>query len=93
MNQSRHYHTVTILENRYLYIIGGRDSLTESPLDSVERLDGNQSLENQRWELIQLVNKDAQWTPRDTLGSFALNESDILIFGGDYGWISDCFRL
>jgi hypothetical protein len=32
-----------------------------------------------------------QWTPRDTLGSFALGDSEILIFGGDYGWISDCF--
>jgi hypothetical protein len=40
LNQSRHYHTVTVLENRYLYAVGGRDSLTESPLESIERLDG-----------------------------------------------------
>ena len=33
------------------------------------------------------------WSPRDTLGSFALNDSEILIFGGDYGWISDCFNF
>lgn len=32
-----------------------------------------------------------QWTARDTLGSFPLSDSEILIFGGDYGWISDCF--
>lgn len=91
LQQSRHYHSVTILENRYLYVIGGRDSLTENPLDSFERLDGFQSLENQKWETIQLINKDMQWTARDTLGSFPLSDSEILIFGGDYGWISDCF--
>lgn len=27
------------------------------------------------------------------MGSFALNDSEILIFGGDFGWISDCFTL
>jgi N-acetylneuraminic acid mutarotase len=52
LNQPRHYHSITILENRYLYVIGGRDSLTESPLESVERLDGNLQLENQKWESI-----------------------------------------
>ena len=25
------------------------------------------------------------------MGSFAINDSEILIFGGDYGWISDVF--
>jgi hypothetical protein len=42
LNQARHYHSVTVLDNRYLYVIGGRDSLTEAPLDSIERLDGFQ---------------------------------------------------
>ena len=91
MNQSRHFHTVTVVENRYIYVIGGRDSLSESPLDSFERLDGFESLQNQKWEPVQHINKDNLWTARDTLGSFALNDSDILIFGGDYGWISDVF--
>ena len=27
------------------------------------------------------------------MGSFALNEFESYIFGGDYGWISDCFTL
>lgn len=45
LNQARHYHTVTILESRYIYVIGGRDSLTEAPLDSIERLDGFVPLE------------------------------------------------
>lgn len=58
MNQSRHYHSVTVLENRYLYVIGGRDSMTENPLDSIERLDGFLSLENQKWETMQIINKD-----------------------------------
>ena len=39
LNQGRHYHTITVLEARYLYVVGGRDSLTESPLESIERLD------------------------------------------------------
>mmetsp|Transcript_38873 Transcript_38873/g.37211 ORF Transcript_38873/g.37211 Transcript_38873/m.37211 type:complete len:357 (+) Transcript_38873:430-1500(+) len=91
--QSRHFHTVTVIDNRYIYVIGGRDSLTESPLDSIERLDGFESLQNQKWEMVQHINKDNLWSPRDTLGSFALNDSDILIFGGDYGWISDVFMF
>ena len=40
---------------------------------------------------MNVVNKDNQWTARDTVGSFALSDSEILIFGGDQGWISDCF--
>jgi Kelch motif len=82
---------VTVIDNRYLYAIGGRDSLTESPMDSIERLDGFAPLENQKWETVQHINKDGHWSARDTLGSFALNDSEILIFGGDYGWISDVF--
>jgi N-acetylneuraminic acid mutarotase len=39
LNHCRHYCSVTILENRYIYAIGGRDSRTEQPLDSFERLD------------------------------------------------------
>lgn len=39
------------------------------------------------------MNKDNLWSARDTMGSFAWGESEILIFGGDYGWISDCFSL
>lgn len=42
---------------------------------------------------MQIVNKDNAWSPRDTLGSFALNDTEIIIFGGDYGWISDCFQF
>lgn len=50
-------------------------------------------LEKQKWEKLQLVNKDNRWFARDTIGSFPLSDSEILIFGGDYGWISDCFSL
>jgi hypothetical protein len=48
-------------------------------------------LDQQKWEPIQIINQDGQWSPRDTLGSFAISDSEIMIFGGDYGWISDCF--
>jgi len=46
MNQSRHYHTMCIVEGRYLFVIGGRDSMTEAPLDSIERLDCFQDINN-----------------------------------------------
>lgn len=46
LNQSRHYHSISVLESRYLYVIGGRDSLTEAPLDSIERLDGFLNLDS-----------------------------------------------
>jgi hypothetical protein len=52
LNFSRHYHTITIVENRYLYAIGGRDSMTEAPLESIERLDGFVDVEKQKWESI-----------------------------------------
>lgn len=93
MEQSRHYHTCTVLDGRYIYVIGGRDSMNETPLESIERLDGFLDLDKQKWESLQHVNKDNMWSSRDTLGSFALNDSEILIFGGDYGWISDCFNF
>lgn len=44
MNQPRHYHTVTVLESQFIYVIGGRDSMNETPLESIERLDGCQDL-------------------------------------------------
>ena len=50
LNQERHYHTVTVIENRYLYVIGGRESSSESPLETIERLDGFLPLEQYRWE-------------------------------------------
>lgn len=93
LEQSRHYHTATVLDGRYIYVIGGRDSMNETPLESIERLDGFLDLDKQKWEQLQHVNKHNMWSPRDTLGSFALNDSEILIFGGDYGWISDCFNF
>ncbi len=67
--------------------------MTEAPLDTIERLDCFASPESQTWEQIQPLNKDGLWSPRDTLGSFALGENEIIIFGGDYGWISDCFSF
>lgn len=70
-------------------MIGGRDSMTESPLDSIERLDCFS--QEQQWEMLEFANKDNQWSPRDTIGSFALSDSELLIFGGDQGWISDCY--
>lgn len=39
LNHGRHFHSMAIVESRYLFVIAGRDSLTETPLDSFERLD------------------------------------------------------
>ena len=52
LNQSRHYHSICVLDNRYLYVIGGRDSQNEAPLDTIERLDGLADLEKQKWEPV-----------------------------------------
>lgn len=82
-----------IVESRYLYVIAGRDSQTEAPLESFERLDCYADLDKQKWESLQLVNKDGTWSARDTMGSFTVNDAEILIFGGDQGWISDCFSF
>ena len=82
-----------VVESRYLFVIAGRDSQTETPLDTFERLDCYQEVERQKWETLNLVSKDNQWSARDTIGSFTLGENEILIFGGDQGWISDCFSF
>lgn len=58
LNQGRHYHTMTVVEGRFLYCIGGRDSMTEVPLDSIERLDCFLEIGLQKWELLNIVNKD-----------------------------------
>jgi hypothetical protein len=55
-----------------LYAIGGRDSMSEAPLDSIERLDGFAELDQQKWDTIPLVNKDGLWSARDTVGSFSI---------------------
>ena len=93
LNQSRHFHSICVLDSRFLYVIGGRDSQNESPLDTIEVFDGQGDFDKEKWKPVQVVNKDGLWSPRDTMGSFALNNEEILIFGGDYGWISDCFTL
>ena len=93
MNSSRHYHSLCVLESRYIYCIAGRDSLNEAPLETFERVDGFADLEHQKWETLQVVKTDSLWSARDTIGAFALNDSEIIIFGGDNGWISDTFSL
>jgi len=93
LTQSRHYHAICVLENRYIYCIGGRDSQNEQPLDSIERLDAGSDLFQARWEPIQFTNRENNWSARDTIGCFALNNEEIFIFGGDYGWISDCYTF
>ena len=93
LNSSRHYHSLCVLESRFIYVIAGRDSLNEAPLETFERVDGFQELEHQKWEQIQVVKSDSLWSARDTIGAFALNDSEIIIFGGDNGWISDTFSL
>jgi N-acetylneuraminic acid mutarotase len=94
LKQGRHFHSMCIVESRYLFVIAGRDSQTEAHLDSFEKLDCYADLDKQKWEAIQLNNKDNSWTARDTIGSFTCgNDGEILIFGGDQGWISDCYSF
>lgn len=50
LKQGRHFHSMCIVENRYLFVIAGRDSQTEVPLESFERLDCYAELSQQKWE-------------------------------------------
>jgi hypothetical protein len=102
LNVARHYHTVSVMsddnENQttWVYVIGGRSS-DESPLDSIERLNFDLARDAEEskahWELIDLKNTDNGWTARDTCGSFPISQEEILIFGGDFGWLSDSFKF
>ncbi len=58
LNHGRHFHSMCIVESRYLFVIAGRDSQTETPLDTFERLDCYQEVERQKWETLNLVSKD-----------------------------------
>lgn len=46
LNQGRHFHSCCVMDQRYIYISGGRDSINETPLETIERLDAVQPLEN-----------------------------------------------
>lgn len=58
LNHGRHFHSMCIVESRYLFVIAGRDSQTETPLETFERLDCYQEVERQKWETLNLVSKD-----------------------------------
>jgi len=50
LNQGRHFHSCCVMDQRYIYVSGGRDSVNETPLETIERLDAGQALESQKWE-------------------------------------------
>ena len=93
LQKGRYGHTLVALENRYLYAICGRESLSESLLDSIERVDTWLPASEQVWEPVPVHKKDQQWSARDTIGAFGISAKEIVIFGGDQGWISDSFVL
>ncbi|CAI2369622.1 unnamed protein product [Moneuplotes crassus] len=85
-------HTSVTVSDTILYVIGGRDSFNDKKsLSSIERLDF--TFPDPEWEELKLSSPDELWTPRDTLGSFAIDDKEIIIFGGQQGWQSECFSL
>ena len=52
LKQGRHYHSMCIVESRYLFVIAGRDSQTDAHLDTFEKLDCYADLDKQKWEAI-----------------------------------------
>lgn len=45
LNHGRHFHSMCVVESRYLFVIAGRDSHTETPLETFERLDCYQDVD------------------------------------------------
>ena len=90
MNSPRFDHTSVVISQQILFIIGGRLAENEKKiLDSIEKLD----FSNQKpmWEEINFTSPDEFWTSRDTLGSFTVDNKEIVIFGGHHGWQSETF--
>jgi hypothetical protein len=89
LNIGRYYHSSLLLSNKFLYIFCGRDSLTEKAISSIERLNIDQDMGSfQEMEIKPLFEG---WSARDTVGIYQISKTKILIFGGDFGWISDSF--
>lgn len=87
MKTSRHYHSSVIIEDKFVYVFGGHDSIKNNqPLTSIEML--NLEKQELHWVTLEIVNKNNDWTAKETAGTFALNNRDIIIFGGELGWSS-----
>mmetsp|Transcript_4896 Transcript_4896/g.4147 ORF Transcript_4896/g.4147 Transcript_4896/m.4147 type:complete len:260 (+) Transcript_4896:543-1322(+) len=90
MRSSRFHHTSVVVAEQILYVVGGRHAVNEKKtLDSIEKLDF--SVEEPSWVIINFSFTDTFWTPRDTPGAFVVDDKEIVIFGGNHGWQSECF--
>ena len=61
MKTARHYHSSVILDEKFLYVFGGHDSVTNTPLASIEML--NLDKAELHWVTLEIVNKNNDWTP------------------------------
>ena len=66
-----HYHSTVVIDEKYLYVFGGRDSTNEQPLGTIEMLNLDKS--ELHWVSLEIVNKAQDWTPWETTGCFAIN--------------------
>jgi hypothetical protein len=71
MKSPRHYHSTVVIDDRVLYVFGGRDSTNETPLASIEML--NLEKDELHWVSLEVINKNNDWTARETVGTIALN--------------------
>jgi len=60
MKYARHYHSSVILEDMFLYVFGGHDSVNNLTLSSIEMLNLDKS--ELHWVTLDIVNKNGDWT-------------------------------
>ena len=86
--KSRYLHSSLLIDNRFVYLFWGRDPLKDWAISSIERLDIQSA--STCFDEIQFK-ACPEWRNKDTMGTFQINDSQILIFGGDMGLNSDSF--
>jgi len=88
MNDSKQDPSVCLVNNKYIYIIGGALHNKEEwiYLDTLERLDIQNDMNNCERILYKF---DTSWSSRAFMGTIPLNNDNILIFGGYNGKMLD----
>jgi len=80
LNNGRHYHSSCTLGNQFIYVFAGISSETKKYFNSIERFDSMGKGAKRDWAVITIaVDK---FPVRQGGGSIAINQNEILIFGG-----------
>jgi hypothetical protein len=95
--EERHSLTACLLGQSFIYAIGGSSAINYgSSLCTIERINFAQPnyMQQQTWELIYL-NGEFQDQKRSQLGSIAISDDQIMIFGGflDTDLTNQCYII